>query len=61
MQVGDTTLDELAKYSGHDPTRPILFAVRGRIFDVTESRGFYGPGALLLHANAGQCSSTAAK
>jgi membrane-associated progesterone receptor component len=39
----DYTLEELAGYDGSDPTRPILLAARGRIFDVTRGRGFYGP------------------
>lgn len=43
-QVGDVTLEELSKYCGADPFRPILFAVRGRVFDVTAGRDFYGPG-----------------
>lgn len=46
-QVGDLTLTELSKYTGHDPSRPILLAVRGRVFDVTMGRAFYGPGAPL--------------
>lgn len=44
-QIGDLTLTELSKYTGHDPTRPILLAVKGRVFDVTMGRAFYGPGA----------------
>ncbi|MBC7173939.1 MAG: cytochrome b5 domain-containing protein, partial [Polyangiaceae bacterium] len=27
-----------------DPARPILLAVRGKVFDVTRGRDFYGPG-----------------
>ena len=27
-----------------NPTAPILFAIRGKIYDVTAGRGFYGPG-----------------
>ena len=44
-QVGDVTLAELAKFNGSDPYRPLLLAVRGRVFDVTPGRAFYGPGA----------------
>jgi len=40
------TLLELSKYDGRDPLRPLLLAVRGRVFDVTMGRAFYGPGAL---------------
>lgn len=44
-QRGNMTLLELSKYAGHDPMRPLLLAVRGRVFDVTNGRAFYGPGA----------------
>ncbi len=43
--VGDITLEELLKFDGSDPARPILFAVQGRVYDVTEGKSFYGPGA----------------
>lgn len=44
--MGNMTLLELSKYNGRDPLRPLLLAVRGRVFDVTTGRAFYGPGAL---------------
>ena len=34
----------LAEFDGSDPDRPILLAVRGVVFDVSEGRDFYGPG-----------------
>ncbi len=40
----DYTREELAAYDGKDPTKPILFAIRGKIYDVTRGRMFYGPG-----------------
>lgn len=55
QQVGDLTLLELSKYNGRDPMRPLLLAVRGRVFDVTTGRAFYGPGM----AQAG-CACSAA-
>ena len=45
VRCGNTTVEELAKYDGRDPFRPIYFAVKGQIFDVTTARDFYGPGA----------------
>lgn len=45
QQLGDMTLLELSKHTGQDPSRPLLLAVRGRVFDVTPGRAFYGPGA----------------
>lgn len=37
------TAEELKKYDGHDPTSPIYLAIKGVIYDVTASEGFYGP------------------
>ena len=45
QQLGNMTLLELSKYDGRDPLRPLLLAVKGRVFDVTMGRAFYGPGA----------------
>ncbi len=42
---GDITPDELAKFDGADPFKPIYFSVQGRVFDVTAGRDFYGPSA----------------
>jgi len=53
QQVGSITLEELSKCNGLDPTRPILFSVRGKIYDATESRDFYGPGGA-YHVFAGR-------
>ncbi len=39
----DYTLAELGAFDGRDPERPILFAVQGKVFDVTRGRDFYGP------------------
>ena len=43
---GDITLQELSKYDGRDPFRPIYLSVKGHVFDVTSGRDFYGPGEL---------------
>ena len=43
-QIGEITLEEMSKCTGDDPFRPILVAVNGKIYDVTEARNFYGPG-----------------
>ncbi|RKP27413.1 cytochrome b5-like heme/steroid binding domain-containing protein, partial [Syncephalis pseudoplumigaleata] len=38
------TEDDLRKYTGEDPSLPIYIAINGEVFDVTEGRGYYGPG-----------------
>jgi membrane-associated progesterone receptor component len=39
----DYTLADLSRFDGSDPETPILLAVRGKVFDVTRGRDFYGP------------------
>ncbi|OAY27520.1 probable steroid-binding protein 3 [Manihot esculenta] len=38
------TADQLIQYSGTDPSKPIYVAIKGRVFDVTTGKSFYGPG-----------------
>lgn len=38
------TLAELKEHDGRTPTTPIWIAVKGKIFDVSSKRTFYGPG-----------------
>ncbi|XP_073276358.1 probable steroid-binding protein 3 [Primulina huaijiensis] len=38
------TSQQLKQYDGTDPSKPIYVAIRGRIFDVTSGKSFYGPG-----------------
>ncbi|KAJ1928096.1 hypothetical protein IWQ60_002356 [Tieghemiomyces parasiticus] len=35
---------ELARYDGSDPSLPIYIAINGRVYDVSESDHYYGPG-----------------
>ena len=44
-KVGNITVEELSKYCGVDPFRPLYLAVRSVIFDVTDGKDFYGPSA----------------
>jgi membrane-associated progesterone receptor component len=37
------TVEDLKKYDGKDPTSPIYLALKGVVYDVTASEGFYGP------------------
>jgi Cytochrome b5-like Heme/Steroid binding domain len=39
------TLVQLSQYDGRDAAKPLYLAVRGRIYDVSAGRSFYGPGA----------------
>ncbi|TVU32093.1 hypothetical protein EJB05_23811 [Eragrostis curvula] len=44
VQLGEVTEEELKQYDGSDPKKPLLMAIKGQIYDVTQSRLFYGPG-----------------
>ncbi|XP_052134792.1 membrane steroid-binding protein 2 [Oryza glaberrima] len=44
VQVGEITAEELLQYDGSDPEKPLLMAIKGQIYDVSQSRLFYGPG-----------------
>ncbi|RLN18447.1 membrane steroid-binding protein 2-like [Panicum miliaceum] len=44
VQMGEVSEEELRQYDGTDPKKPLLMAVKGQIYDVTQSRMFYGPG-----------------
>jgi len=44
VQVGEITEEELKAYDGSDSKKPLLMAIKGQIYDVTQSRMFYGPG-----------------
>ncbi|KAJ1960829.1 hypothetical protein GGI12_003589 [Dipsacomyces acuminosporus] len=38
------TVKSLMQYNGTDEKKPILLGFNGKVYDVTASRGFYGPG-----------------
>mmetsp|Transcript_18197 Transcript_18197/g.42798 ORF Transcript_18197/g.42798 Transcript_18197/m.42798 type:complete len:185 (-) Transcript_18197:56-610(-) len=40
----DLTLDELAKFDGSDPSKPILICLKGVIYDVSTAKHMYGAG-----------------
>ncbi|KAH6770866.1 membrane-associated progesterone binding protein 3 [Perilla frutescens var. hirtella] len=44
VQLGEITAEELKLYDGADPKKPLLMAIKGQIYDVSQSRMFYGPG-----------------
>ncbi|KAK2970410.1 hypothetical protein RJ640_016264 [Escallonia rubra] len=35
---------QLNEYDGTDPSKPIYVAIKGRVFDVSTGKSFYGPG-----------------
>ncbi|DBA70909.1 TPA: hypothetical protein ACH3X2_011356 [Trebouxia sp. C0005] len=45
VMCGDITLESLSKFDGRDFLKPLYFAVRGKVYDVTKGKDFYGPGA----------------
>ncbi|KAF5480387.1 hypothetical protein F2P56_001142 [Juglans regia] len=44
VQLGEISEDDLKQYDGSDPEKPLLMAIKGQIYDVSQSRMFYGPG-----------------
>jgi len=38
VQVGEITEEELRQYDGSDPEKPLLMAIKGQIYDVSQSR-----------------------
>ncbi|KAK1313736.1 Membrane steroid-binding protein 2 [Acorus calamus] len=44
VQLGEITEEELKVYDGSDPKKPLLMAIKSQIYDVSQSRMFYGPG-----------------
>ncbi|KAF5732343.1 membrane steroid-binding protein 2-like [Tripterygium wilfordii] len=44
VQLGEVTEEDLKQYDGSDPKKPLLMAIKGQIYDVSQSRVFYGPG-----------------
>ncbi|KAI3985760.1 hypothetical protein MKX01_030674 [Papaver californicum] len=40
----ELTLQQLKQFDGSDASKPIYVALKGRIFDVTTGKSFYGPG-----------------
>ncbi|XP_033735142.1 neuferricin homolog [Pecten maximus] len=52
------TAAEIRGYDGRDSKKPLLMAVRGVVFDVSDGKDFYGPGAG-YHALVGRDASRA--
>jgi predicted heme/steroid binding protein len=44
FQVGPITERSLAYYNGRDWAKPLLIAVQGTVYDVTDAMDTYGPG-----------------
>jgi membrane-associated progesterone receptor component len=43
VQLGEITEEELKQYDGSDPKKPLLMAIKGQIYDVTQSRSTLYP------------------
>lgn len=41
VQLGEVTGEELKEYDGTDPKKPLLMAIKGQIYDVSQSRYYY--------------------
>ena len=57
----DYWLSELSEYDGSDPTKPLLLAIRGYVYDVGRGRDFYGPGGPYGMFAGNDCSRALAK
>lgn len=38
VQLGEVSEEELKEYNGADPKKPLLMAIKGQIYDVSQSR-----------------------
>lgn len=58
VTVGDVRLtpQQLAGFDGSDPSKPLYIAVRGKIYDVSAGRSFYGPGGPYAVFAGKECS-----
>lgn len=50
FSVGEITERSLAYYNGRDWAKPLLLAVKGVVYDVTDAMDTYGPGAAARRA-----------
>ncbi|MBW0534455.1 hypothetical protein O181_074170 [Austropuccinia psidii MF-1] len=50
------TIEELSRFDGSDPSKPIYVAIKGIVFDVSAKREVYGPGGS-YHVFAGKDGS----
>ncbi|KAF3645742.1 putative steroid-binding protein 3 [Capsicum annuum] len=44
LNLGDMTKEELRAYNGSDSEKPFSMAIKGKIYTVSTSKMFYGPG-----------------
>lgn len=59
--VGDISATQLGRYDGSNSNLPILVAVRGKIYDVTSGKSFYGPGGAYAMFSGKDASRALAK
>ncbi|KAK3439632.1 probable steroid-binding protein 3 [Eucalyptus grandis] len=55
------TPSELIQFNGTDPSKPIYVAIKGRVFDVTAGKSFYGPGGAYAAFSGKDASRALAK
>jgi hypothetical protein len=53
FSVGGITERSLAYYNGRDWAKPLLLAVKGVVYDVTDAMDTFGPGAAAGSSGAG--------
>jgi membrane-associated progesterone receptor component len=57
----DYTEAELKSYDGVNPNQPILMAIKGKVYDVTRGRDFYGAGGSYSKLSGRDASRALAK
>lgn len=57
FSVGEITERSLAYYNGRDWAKPLLLAVKGVVYDVTDAMDTFGPGARGARRHGGVCNA----
>eukprot|EP00741_Cyanophora_paradoxa_P022394 tig00021463_g21620.t1 len=61
VELRDFTPEELLEFDGRDESKPLYLAIKGRVYDVTKGKQFYGPGGPYAKFAGRDCSRALAK
>lgn len=48
VHIGDITTETLESYCGYDYSKPILVAIKGKVYDVSKAAAKFGPGEMAM-------------